>query len=326
VNKETDAQHVAAERIGRQLGFETCREASISTKGAISMPQSYQPRLDVLWSQRLTDEQRTALKEAGDPPLRLHEGALPIAAWEIEGSDVSTKGMQADLANIRTSGARFGFLAAKGGTKDNLFKRAVSLLGAQEFYAGTGRAIPLDARWLEKLALATFDSEHHTLTPKKSRGSGGEGDRANAIRTHLRKLGEGAGFVVQEDYGSGITKTERGPLTASRIDQVWLLPLPKGFATLLEQIQARDKALGPLVALVLAQTTSIPVVAFEIENDAGKHGFGCLLNLASHAMSGLFVPGNPATAAAAEAALRTYAQHYPLSSVSATRTLMSAQA
>jgi len=105
-----------------------------------------------------------------------------------------------------------------------------------------------------------------------------------------------------------------------------LLPLPKGFATLLEQIQARDKALGPLVALVLAQTTSIPVVAFEIENDAGKHGFGCLLNLASHAMSGLFVPGNPATAAAAEAALRTYAQHYPLSSVSVTRTLMSAQA
>jgi len=94
----------------------------------------------------------------------------------------------------------------------------------------------------------------------------------------------------------------------------------------LEQIQARDKALGPLVALVLAQTTSIPVVAFEIENDAGKHGFGCLLNLASHAMSGLFVPGNPATAAAAEAALRTYSQHYPLSSVSVTRTLMSAQA
>ena len=95
------------------MGFDAIREWSVP-----SVEPEYAPRIDVLWSRRLSDLQVRALEEMGASPP--HGASLPVAAWEIEGSDASTEGMGADLASLRVTRAPFGFLAARSGTKDNL--------------------------------------------------------------------------------------------------------------------------------------------------------------------------------------------------------------
>ena len=97
----------------------------------------------------------------------------------------------------------------------------------------------------------------------------------------------------------------KSDLTASKIDLVWALPLPEGLANLVGDIRKRGKL--PSVE----DCVWLPVVGFEIENAPSKHGHGGLLNLASHTMCGVFIPGSAAAEAAAIAAKETYMRAFP---------------
>ncbi len=311
MRRETDQMHDAVERIGRAMGFATKREVSISP-GADC--EGYAPRLDVAWFRALTLPQRNALKQVGARPPVI-AGSLIVAGWEVEGSDVSTRGTQANLANIRVSGAAYGFVALRGGTENNLHERARKAARTQRHYFGAQDAIVLDARWLEKLAGRSWAPD--PVSPASANGKstpttdGGEGDWADA-RRKLRNLGEAAGFDVTESYRSRLARDRN--LTTSKIDMVWSLPMPRGLYQLAAHITdlAKDRFDEPLLP---ERFDHAAVVAFELENGSAKHAHGALLNLASHAMSGVFVAGNPMAAEAAEAAEMTYRDVFPLSRV-----------
>jgi hypothetical protein len=314
MRQETDKMHGAVERIGRAMGFATKREVSISPGAKY---EGYAPRLDVAWFRALTVAQRSALEQVGARPPVI-AGSLIVAGWEVEGSDVSTRGTQANLANIRVSGAAYGFVALRGGTENNLHERARKAARTQRHYFGAQNAIVLDARWLEKLAARSWSPEPASPADVgQKRGvaahatDGGEGDWADA-RRRLRNLGEAAGFDVTESYRSRLARDRN--LTTSKIDMVWSLPIPRGLYQLAAHVTdlAKDRFDEPLLP---GRFDHAAVVAFELENDSAKHAHGALLNLASHAMSGVFVAGNRVAAEAAEAAMMTYREVFPLSRV-----------
>jgi hypothetical protein len=300
---DTSWTHERIAAIGHALGFRAEREVSLA--GC----EGYRPRLDVLWSLPLTEGHLAATCAVG-ARLPLVESALPIGAWEVEGSDASTKGMQADLANMRVSGSFLSFLAVRGGTKDNLYDRAVALERSQAHYFGQRRVLVLDCAWVDDLARMPLSNAVAELADNERGGSGGTGAWAKGVTRELTQRGKSAGFRVLAEYQR---PRDHVATTRSKIDLVWALPLPAGLATLAAAVlskRAEDRAndgVGPCAA--------VPVVAFEIENDASKHGSGGLLNLASHAMCGVFVAGTARAAEAAEAAKATYASAFPLGRV-----------
>lgn len=307
VNRQTKAFHEEVVRIGGKLGLRAEREASISRGDA-----TYAPRLDILWTRPLSVGQRKAI-EGVRARLPMRGDAIPIAAWEVEGSDVSTRGMQADLANMRVSGAPFGFLAVRGDTKDNLYERACRLTRTQRHYFGDQAVVPLDTRWLSELALLPLSSRVTSQPGVPANGDGGEGTWARSVRDDLRKRGEAAGFDVIESFSASFPA--RMELTQSKIDLGWTLPMPEGLSELVKDIGRRQKGRLSDDLILSERYASVVVVAFEIENDSGKHGHGGILNLASHGMAGVFVAGSMATFKAAEAAHETYRETLPLSRV-----------
>lgn len=196
MRNDTDEHHQSVVEIGKKLGFETAREVRIapSEGGA-----RYAPQLDVLWSLPLSSQQEAALRAVGAPVPR-YKNQLPIAAWEVEGSDASTKAMQADLANMRVMGAAYGFLAVNGGTVDNLHERAVRLTRTHCGQFGSQMLVALDIAWLEELAGMALSAEKKAKVRAKVKPGGGEGEYAGSTRAKIRELGERAGFTVSESY------------------------------------------------------------------------------------------------------------------------------
>lgn len=306
MDSATNAFHELVEDMGKMLGLRAARE--------VELPRStgYTPRLDVLWSRELSVAQWTALEKVR-ARVPQHGDAIPIAAWEVEGSDASTKGMQADLANMRVFGAPFGFLAVRGGTKDNLFERACRLARTQRHHFGDQAVVPLDTSWLRDFAQLPLSSRAAPWSMKIVKGGGGEGTWAERVRNELRMLGETAGFDVIESYRAPFPSHME--LTRSEIDIAWTLAMPEGLRMLATAIGERLPDLKAHGLVIPERYNGIVVVAFEIENNCAKHGHGGLLNLASHGMAGVFVAGTKAACDAAVAAHKTYRESLPLSRV-----------
>ena len=299
---DTNKHHADLVAIGQALGLRAKSEVSLGATG------SYRPRLDVLWSLPLTKQQRAATSAVG-ARVPLFDSAIPIGAWEVESSDASTKGMQADLANMRMSGAFISFLAPRGGTKDNLYERGIALERTQAHHFGQRRVVVLDCAWIEELARVPLSSAASPFAVKEKAGSGGTGDWAKGVTQELTRRGTAAGFLVHPEYTRA--RSAAAP-TKSKIDLVWALPLPAGLATFVKAIAKRA---GQPDVETDGEYAAVPVVAFEIENCASKHGHGGLLNLASHAMCGVFAAGTSAAAEAAEGAKATYCTAFPLANV-----------
>jgi hypothetical protein len=306
VRDETYAHHQRVAVLGEAMGFDVVREWSPP-----SIEREYAPRIDVLWGRSLSRAQLLALEEMGmDVPAG---ASLPIAAWEIEGSDASTKGMGADLANLRVTRAPFGFLAARGDTKNNLYERALCIAKTQRHYFGCQAAVPLDANWIPDLAQLSVSKELLPLSIKQARGGGGEASWADGVRAALRQRGTKAGFGVADSFRS-LLPSDAG-FTRHEIDLVWTLPMPKGLRQFINAIGERDDRLLEERLIIAERYEHVVVAAFEIENSAGKHGFGGLLTLASHGVAGVFVAGDAPAAKKASAALATYRRFMGLSNV-----------
>lgn len=98
MNAFTLLMHEQIERLGRMLHFEARREVSDSVL-ALRLDQAYTPRVDLLWSIRLSSAQAQAIGSvAGYDPTHLQH--LPIVGIEVEGTTPTTKTMAADVANI----------------------------------------------------------------------------------------------------------------------------------------------------------------------------------------------------------------------------------
>jgi hypothetical protein len=300
---DTKRTHDMLVEIGCRLGFHSATEVSFAVEGG---SDHYAPRLDVLWSLPLTVDQRAALHSVRAAPPLVRQ-MLPVAAWEVEGSDASTKGMQANLANMRVFGAYLSFLAVRADTKDNLFERAVRLASTQSHYFGHRRSLVLDVAWVAELAeMKLTKAAAAVAAPKSSDGSGGTGAWTKSVTAELTRRGREAGFVVIPEFQA---PTMGAGFTQSKIDLVWASPLPAGLAVFVQDVRRRNGLPSS------ADCALLPVLGFEVENAASKHGHGCLLNLASHAMSGVFVAGSSNAAKAAEAAKATYSRVHALATV-----------
>lgn len=286
--------------LGRCLGLHAEREVSL--EGGV---EQYRPRLDALWSLPLSKAQHDAIKKLG-ARVPLVEGRVPVAAWEIEGVDASTKGMQADLANARVAGAWLAGLIVH----DDLGKRALSLRHAQSLLFGTRPSIVRSiARYKALLKPVRASSANAatgaTASSAKESGFGGSSDNTKSLSRVLAALGEKAGFKPVFEASALPHPSIK---TKSRVDLVWTLPVPPSFVAWCERSFAEEED----AEFQFRARDTLPLLGFELENSSAKHGHGGLLNLASHVMAGVFVAGTKGTERAARAAKETYASYYPL--------------
>ena len=99
----TLALHDRLAVLGRSLGFDVEHEVSNSLL-AIRLDRAYKPRIDLMWSLPLREQQCAALAWALGHDLTgvTH---LPVVGIEVEGTTPSTKTMESDLANLTALGA-----------------------------------------------------------------------------------------------------------------------------------------------------------------------------------------------------------------------------
>ena len=111
MNPHTKRIHDNAETLGKLLGFRAEQEVSTSLL-SLRLDGAYHPRIDLLWSLPLSVSQRRAIAWA----LGIDDAAtkrikhLPVVGLEIEGTQPSTKTLEADIANLAALGAPLGLL------------------------------------------------------------------------------------------------------------------------------------------------------------------------------------------------------------------------
>lgn len=342
----TDEVHEAFVDIGTRLGFTVKREDAQRTlidRG----PGEYAPTPDVVWSKRLTRAQAAALTTATGLPFG-DVLALPIAGVEVEGSDASTKVMQADVMNIAALRLPLGFLVVNEDYEAGVYRRAARVVRTLRRTLGeaTRTVLPLEVSWvrpLESLALASAPQE--LPRPRRTKARGGEKQLAERARAHFSKLGASAGFVVVENYKPPLAKawftaarsrraeplthlysprtgerkkmTRAGDyITASEVDMAWLLPLPLGLRELLEKILELDPSLAEHDLVFPDLWESLAVVGFEFEKSNAKHAAGGFVNLSTHFAYGVMVPTTERAREAQRRMRETYARTMGIDSVS----------
>lgn len=336
MNQQTKRIHDNAETLGKLLGFRAEREVSTSLL-SLRLDDAYHPRIDLLWSLPLSVEQRRAIAWA----LGVDDAAterikhLPVVGLEIEGTQPSTKTLEADIANLAALGAPLGLLVVSESGEPGIYRRAARAIRTTRRAFGDIAVLPVEASWLDEFESKNWPTRK-LLPPKSSRKApaGGETRKwSHASRTVLRRKGEEAGFVVAEDWIPPTLKAtfeqraqlgelthttdprdgKRSPMRKAadyliqcKIDSAWLLPLPQRLRTFLEKLDSLDPC-NREHGLGFAELWShIPVVAFELESGQGKHAGGALLNLAAYSVTGVLGTETHSAETALKRTLRTY--------------------
>ena len=337
MNPQTKRIHDNAETLGKLLGFRAEQEVSTSLL-SLRVDGAYHPRIDLLWSLPLSVAQRRAIAWALGVDNAATESInhLPVVGIEIEGTQPSTKTLEADIANLAALGAPLGLLVVSEKGEQGIYRRAARAVRSTRRTFGDVAVLPVEASWLDE-----FKGEDRpigkALRPVASRNApaGGETRKwSPETRRVLRQKGEAAGFVVAEDWIPPILKAtfelqrarigelthttdprvgERSPmrsardyLTQCKIDLAWLLPLPGLLRTFLEKLESLDPC-NREHGLGFAELWShIPVAGFELESGMGKHAGGALLNLAAYSVIGVLGTETKRAERALKRTLRTY--------------------
>lgn len=331
----TKDMHERLDTLGHALGFEVTTEVSDSVL-RLRLDEAYRPRVDLLWSLRLSNPMREAIAWALGRDLA-SVTHLPVVGIEVEGTTPTTKTMTADVANLAALGVPLGLLVVSEVGEKNIYRRAVRAIRSIRRSFGDLHILALEAGWLEQLTQRTWPSGCAPAPVVKLRAPAG-GETlvwSRATRDRLRSVGQAAGFVVAEPYVPSILassyelirRQRATPLrhtcdplkgtvhamrkaadlfTESQIDLAWLMPLPAALRAFLEAVLALDPCLAEDGAVFPELWSHIPVVAFELESGSGKHAGGGLLNLSAYGVLGIAVAPSDRVAGELQAVLRTY--------------------
>ena len=337
MNPQTRRIHNNAAALGKLLGFRAEQEVSTSLL-SLRLYDAYHPRIDLLWSLPLSVAQRRAIAWA----LGVDDAAterikhLPVVGLEIEGTQPTTKTLEADIANLAALGAPLGLLVVSESGEKGIYRRAARAIRTTRRAFGDISVLPVEASWLEEFMSKDWPSGKllPPMSSKKAPAGGESRQWSPATRRVLRQKGKEAGFVVAESWNPPIVKAafelqraktgelahttdpkvgERSPmrkagdyLTNSEIDLAWLAPLPGRLRAFLEKLDTLDPYSREHGLSFSELWNHIPVVAFELESGRGKHAGGALLNLAAYSVIGVLGTETDRAAEALKRTLRTY--------------------
>ena len=189
--------------IGEQLGFEV--ESEDKDTNALG----YQTETDLVWYHRITDDY-----EIG-PFFELLDGVvepfdrIPIAGFEIEGSDPTSKDQISNVVNLGQRHIPFKFIVVDqaGSPEGNTYRRLVNIIHSMNAWFGHQQVLPLDASHLPALKAAVEDA---TMEPRtrasrlagapKRQGVGGE---SKATKEQYRAIAEAVSATtleMRQDY------------------------------------------------------------------------------------------------------------------------------
>ncbi len=192
------------ERLGRDLGFEATREASPG------VPETYAPRTDLVWcgpgladGARAEVERLARLAAVRSP---LVGGRLPVAGFEVEGTDPSSKTMESDVANLlllRYPIAALVVDSAPSGARCNagdIHRRACRLRRTNALWCGLRPLAVVDASRLpEQAPRRAPGSSQASPRPRSTTNRGGSREDASRVRDQLVRRGRELGFHVECD-------------------------------------------------------------------------------------------------------------------------------
>lgn len=194
--------------LGEGLGLKAFREVSPG------VPRSYAPRTDLVWcSPELQSEAVGALdrlaERAGVTSV-LVKGRFPVVGFEVEGTDPTSKTMEADFANLQVMGYPIGALVVDNAPARSAAREAAPRnLG--DIHRRACRLRRTAALWSGPRALAVVDASRlPTVTPRlpsppaasalcRPSNLGGSRDDSTRVRDELVRRGESLGFLVTCD-------------------------------------------------------------------------------------------------------------------------------
>ena len=196
------------EELGEKLGFLT-RFEIIGNLANVKFDNEYRPEVDAAWFFDLTKqiklkELNTILQIISGLDLD-HIRNIPLVGFEIEASDVTSKGQICNAANLFVQHYPYGFLLVDEniGNKD-LYRRAAKILRTLRYQYGHKDYFPLSVSQLVELSNKTFiKRSHREMKNQKifnAKGSGGEKKETIKLRNYLIEKGKIAGFEVYTDW------------------------------------------------------------------------------------------------------------------------------
>jgi len=189
--------------LGRELGFATDDEIS-ETFLSVAKDNEYTPRVDVVWYLDLQDLDLNTegLAEYFGFETDDEYRRFPFVAWEIEASDCNTKEMEADLANLQSFGAPFGFLVVNEDQNEGLYRRGKRIVRTVRELYGHVNHLCIDREHISDLVNRSWTETANkpNVSHKVSQGRGGENKWTQRVRRNHRQLGKDLGFIVKEDW------------------------------------------------------------------------------------------------------------------------------
>lgn len=240
------------------------------------------------------------------------EGTSPTTkTMQVDALSLAASGIPIGVlmvADVRAVERESGKKTGVAGGEQNIYRRCARVIRSLRRSFGALRVVPADRSWLTDLG--TGRAPARTPVPRArgrstTLGSGGEGHGTAQVREAIRRRGEAAGLRVVQDWTpSEIDRAEqwlrdadasgmglhddpfsRKPvprsdfLTRSKIDIVWMLPLPDGLRRFLAKLGDINPDLGPIYGVDPAAWDEIPILGFELETGDGKHASGGMMNL-----------------------------------------------
>ena len=196
------------EKIGKKLDFITCFEIA-GNAANIKFDHEYTPEVDAAWildlSNNLKMKHLNFITDNVDELSKEDFTKLPLVGFEIEASDVTSKGQLCNAANLFVQHYHFGFLIVDEnvGSKD-LYRRAAKILRTFRYQYGHKDYFPLSKGQLklllnQKWSQLPYVMRKSTKLPS-NKGTGGETKSTANIREKLTELGQKAGFEVYTDW------------------------------------------------------------------------------------------------------------------------------
>ncbi len=338
--------------LGRACGFEPYTERSPG------VPKSYAPRTDlVLAGTPLTREaaQRIdAIAEAASLSSPLVGGRPPVVGIEIEGTDPTTKTMEADLLNLHVTGFPISVLAvdsAPGGARKNVGDiqcRASRLRRTLAIWTGIRPIAIVDASRITSSPIVSPGRRAVSSKPAPVTNQGGSREDARRMRDSIFALGTRLGLRVETDAtpevlevlfdaravcGEAAARVLLGvagfdvcagtvgtfakfdtAFTAHATDILWSAEPLADLDQFHRSLAAADPDFGVFWPRCPFERCGIPLVAFEIDSGISKHTAGSLLHLARSARLGVLVVPDERVSAAREL-IETYRRVVPVGGV-----------
>ncbi len=285
--------------LGKRLGFICEKEYSPASKGGFS------PIFDLVWFMELKSAQISSLqKYLGAQYGRFFpENRLPIALFELEGGDPTSKNQMGNLVNMSAQPALFRFLITSKEITADMQRRALRIGQSYSLLAGQHNCIVVDISEIPfDFKPLSFAKPSQNAESSKNRGAGGEKKETQTARQQIFSELSGSGWDLREDWESELMKNfGKKQFYVPKVDLCAGFSLPNSLCSFLYALsQTVDVAtldscafLKMLHKAAPAQPLWQPILAVEIESSDNKHTEGGIFNMSHLAYCGLLIDLSP---------------------------------